>query len=105
MASATMNTGQSFTVTIQPDDATGDLAEIDGPPTWASDTPGIVNLSPATDGLSCIVTGLAPGACNITPSGVSYGVAFAGPPIAVTVNAAPLPQATTFAETIGYVGP
>lgn len=36
-------------------DSKGNLAQVDGPPVWATDNTDLVALSPAADGMSCRV--------------------------------------------------
>lgn len=106
MASVSMTIAQKFTISVLPEDAGGNPGQIDGPPTWAVDTPGIVTLTPAADGLTCVVAGLAVGSCNVTPSATSGGGAntITGAPVSVTCTPA-LNPATQLIEAIGSVVP
>jgi len=104
MASVTMASNQKFTVVLQPLDAANNPGQIDGPPTWTVDTPGVVTLQISSDGLTAVVLGEAAGTCNITPSATSGGGAnsISGAPINVSVTEA-LNPATQLAENIGPV--
>jgi hypothetical protein len=46
-------------------DAKGFDAIVDGPPRWESDNPAVATVTPAEDGMSCVVTAVAPGACGV----------------------------------------
>jgi hypothetical protein len=46
-------------------DAKGFDTTVDGPPRWESDNPAVATVTPAEDGMSCLVTAVAPGACGI----------------------------------------
>lgn len=66
MAAVSLNTIQQFTITIQPVDAKGHPAKVDGVPTWLTDNPAVVALTPSADGLSCLVAAVGiPGTVNI----------------------------------------
>ncbi len=46
---------KKVTLSIAPKDSKGNPAKIDGVPVWATDTPTVLALTPAADGLSCLV--------------------------------------------------
>lgn len=51
---------QMFVATIQPVDAKGNPALVDGMPTWASSNPLVLTVEPAADGLSAMVKAVGP---------------------------------------------
>lgn len=62
-----ITTIQKITARLVPIDSTGAQAPYNGgKPTWTFDKPGIVQLFPLSDGLSCVITGLAVGTVIIT---------------------------------------
>lgn len=71
----------------------GQPAPLPAPPTYSVDKPGIVSLTPSDDGLSCVVTALAPGSCTVTVADASL----ASVPVAYTV---PAPTADTLVVDI-----
>ena len=46
------------TLTVAYKNASGGVGRTDGPPTWSASPDGMVTLSPAADGLSCVVVTL-----------------------------------------------
>jgi hypothetical protein len=56
---------QKCNVSIQPVDVKGNPAAVDGGPLWSVSADGVVTLSPAADGLSCVISGLAPGSVQV----------------------------------------
>lgn len=61
-----MNTIQQQQFSIQPVDAKGHPAKVDGAPVWLTDNTDVVALAPSADGLSCTVTAVGiPGTATI----------------------------------------
>ena len=56
---------QKVLLTIQPVDAKGKPALVDGAPTWASSDETVVTLEVATDGMSAVASGVTPGAARV----------------------------------------
>lgn len=56
---------EKATASIKPVDKKGFPAQVDDVPVWAASAEGIVELTPAADGLSCVIAGMAPGACQV----------------------------------------
>lgn len=52
---------QQVLLTIQPVDAKGKPAVVDGAPTWASSDETVVTLVPSADGMSAMASGVSPG--------------------------------------------
>lgn len=50
-----LNTIQKTTLSIQPVNAKGQPAPVDGVPTWLTDNTDVLALTPSADGLSCEV--------------------------------------------------
>jgi hypothetical protein len=89
MIPVAMTVGQSFTINVVPIPPNG---VEDNPPTYTLDVPGGVTLAPAANGLSCLVTAVAPGVSNISAKGLSLGTPIAGDDtVQVTVSAAQVP--------------
>lgn len=51
---------QQFTATIQPVDAKGNPALVDGVPVWSSSNPAVLTVEPAADGMSATVKAVGP---------------------------------------------
>lgn len=70
MAAVTMTSIQQFEITIQPVDAKGKPAPLDGTPIWLTDNSDVFDITPSADGLSCTVkaTGI-PGVGKIQVTG------------------------------------
>jgi hypothetical protein len=98
-----MNVAQFVLVTVIPEQADGSPGKIDAPPTYPVDTPGILTLAPAADGLSCQCTGLAPGTCTVTPTVLANGNTITGTPVQFTVSPAPEGFATQLVVSVGPV--
>lgn len=60
-----MRDDQMVVLTIQPLDKKGKPATVDGAPTWAGSDDTVVTVTPAPDGLSATVVGVAPGAGRV----------------------------------------
>jgi len=56
---------QQVTLTIQPVDKKGAPAPVDGVPVWASSDATVVAVTPAADGMSAVVVGVAPGTARV----------------------------------------
>lgn len=69
------------------------VAPLPAAPTYSVDKPGIVTLAPSADGLSCVVTGAAPGSCVVTVSDAQLNAV----PVSYTV---PAPVADTLVVAI-----
>jgi len=64
---ATMTATQQMTCTIQILDKKGNPAEVDGVPTWLTDNTDVLSLTPAADGMSCLVAAVgALGSAGVT---------------------------------------
>jgi len=63
----TMTATQQFTASITITDRKGRPAPVDGVPTWAAENPTVVTLTPAADGMSCLVAaqGVGTSAYNV----------------------------------------
>lgn len=48
--------GQQFTVSVDFKDARGNIAPVDGIPTWANDNESVLTMVVATDGLSAVIS-------------------------------------------------
>ena len=46
---------QNVSLSVQPHDASGNVAAVDGVPTWSVSDPTVLNITPAEDGLSAVV--------------------------------------------------
>jgi len=70
IAMVTMNTIQQVQLTIQPVDAKGHPAKLDGAPSWLTDNSDAVSLDVSADGLSCTVKAVGvPGVANVQVKG------------------------------------
>jgi hypothetical protein len=58
--SITMTDTQQVTLSIQPVDGKGNLAPVDGVPTWLSSNTEVVTVTPAADGMSAIAAAVGP---------------------------------------------
>lgn len=56
----TLTTTQQVSVSISPTDKRGHPANLDGAPVWSADNTDAVALTPAPDGLSCLIVALGP---------------------------------------------
>lgn len=56
---------QQVTASIQPVDAKGNPAKVDGAPTWSSSSDDVATVEAAADGLSATVVGVDIGTCQI----------------------------------------
>lgn len=62
-----MSSAQQVTVTVEFRDKKGNKAKVDGMPEWATDNSEVLTLTPAADGLSCVVAAAGPlSTANIT---------------------------------------
>lgn len=58
---------QKVNLSIKPLDAVGNPAALFGAPVWASSDPAILTVTPAADGMSCMVTTVGPlGTAQVT---------------------------------------
>lgn len=57
---------QKVSCTLDPRNAKGNPAPLDGTPQWASSNPAVATVEPAADGLSAVVTAVAPGTTQIS---------------------------------------
>ena len=57
---------QKVLLSIQPVDAKGYPAKVDGVPAWDTSDPTVVDIVPSVDGLSCEVFADAPGIAQVT---------------------------------------
>ena len=96
-----MDTTQKFSITLATIPAG---SQIDGPPSYHVDTPGIVTITASADGLSASVAGVAAGTCTITPSALANAKPITGSPVQVTVKV-PVVFATALEVTVGPVVP
>ncbi len=60
LMSFSMSDSQQVTVTIKAVDKKGNAASLDGVPEWSSDNSDVLALTPAADGLSCLVQAVGP---------------------------------------------
>lgn len=51
---------QQCDLTIAVTDAKGNPAPVDGPPQWFVDNPAVLALTPAADGMGCLVAAVGP---------------------------------------------
>jgi hypothetical protein len=70
LSAPSITLGQTLTITLQPQDSEtppepGSL-QPGNVPTWANQNPSIVTVTPASDGLSAVVTPVAPGSYVVT---------------------------------------
>lgn len=56
----TLTDSQQVTITVQITDKKGNPAKVDGPPVWLVDNPNVLALTPAADGMSCLVAAVGP---------------------------------------------
>jgi hypothetical protein len=93
-----MLTEQQFTVSVKYTDSKGKAAKVDGTPTWATDNSDILTLTPAADGLSClVVSGIVPGSAKVLNSAdadLGAGVALITGTLDVSVSARPATNVT-----------
>lgn len=62
-----MTDSQQNTVSLKPVDKKGNAATVDGVPEWSTDNTDVLALTPAADGLSCLVAAVGPlGSGSIT---------------------------------------
>lgn len=59
-------TGQSANAAVAFTNAAGAAAAVDGVPTWASSDDTVVAVAPAADGMSAVVSTVAPGTARVT---------------------------------------
>ena len=104
MVTLTTLTG-SFTIFVK---TIPDGSVIDGPPAYSVDTPGVVAIQPAADGLSAKVTAVANGTATISVSAMANGQKISGNAVVqVTVAIPPPPPvfATALDVTVSPVVP
>ena len=56
---------QKVLLTIEPVDAKGKPAKLDGVPVWAGSDDTVVTIVPASDGLSAVASGVTPGTARV----------------------------------------
>jgi glycosyltransferase involved in cell wall biosynthesis len=66
---AKLTTGFQSTILASVKTSTGAASTLVAPPNWTSTDPTIVTVTPATDGLSAIIAGIAPGTATVTVTG------------------------------------
>jgi hypothetical protein len=73
LPNTTFNAGQSETITVVPETTNGQPGLIVNSviPAWSSSPTGIVTITPASDGLSAVVAGVAPGTATVNVQGES----------------------------------
>jgi hypothetical protein len=59
---------QQVTASIQPVDAKGNPAKVDGAPTWSSSSADVATVEAQADGLSALIKGVDVGTCQINVS-------------------------------------
>ncbi len=73
MAVQKMTVTQNVVITIDPNDIKdkkGNVAKLDGPPSWGTDNSDLLALTPADDGMSCKVSAVGLiGTCTLQVSG------------------------------------
>ena len=90
----TLNPGQSATCSLQelnnatPPAVITPPVPFDAPPTWTSDNPSAVSVTPSADGTSAVAAYVAAGTANISAVGVIGGVSFSAPAVQFTAAAA-----------------
>jgi hypothetical protein len=57
---------QKATLRIEPRNAKGNLAPVDGVPEWASSDPNVASVTPSADGLACVVKAGQAGSAQVT---------------------------------------
>ena len=97
MIPVSMTIGQSFTITATPIPPNGVL---DAPPTYAMLTGGFVTLTPAADGLTCLVTAVAAGSDTISVKDTSLGNPISGDDVVVVTVTVPQVPATALHITV-----
>lgn len=65
MSQATLKPGQTVPASVKYTSG-GQPAQPASPPVWSSDTPGVASVQPAADGMSAVVSYVAPGAAVIS---------------------------------------
>lgn len=99
MNNVNMNVGQTVIATANPNGTLQDGSI----PVWSTpDSPPLVTITPAADGLTASIVATAVGVANINVDGVS---SFAAGEVhgsgTCTISAAPVPPATAFDVTFG----
>ena len=61
-----LTTAQQTTVTAKFEDADGIVVPVQGTPVWSVDNTSIATVEPATDGMSAVIKGVAPGMAKVT---------------------------------------
>jgi hypothetical protein len=69
MAVQNLSTTQKVTYTIRPKTASGKPARLDGVPEWASSDSSIIDVAPAADGLSAVVSSRGAGIAQVSVTG------------------------------------
>jgi uncharacterized protein YjdB len=64
----------------------GQPARVEGVPVWSSSNPAVLTVTPAADGLTAVVTSVAPGEAEVTLTASAGGAPLAAPPFAVAVS-------------------
>lgn len=64
--SKSINIGATTTATVAYTDNSGNSDPIYSVPAWTATPDGLVTLAPATDGLTCVITGVAAGDATVT---------------------------------------
>ncbi len=97
---------QKATLSIAPVDAKGNPAPVDGAPSWSVSDPTLLDIAPADDGLSAVVTARGPlgsGQVNVqADADLGAGVTTIAGTLDVTVSAS---QATTLNIAAGAPEP
>lgn len=92
-------------VTLAPfRDAKGKLAQVDGPPQWASSDANVISVEPSADGMSCALVSGATGQADVTISAdvdLGPGTKTISYVIGGQINAAPAGEAVGFSVTLG----
>jgi hypothetical protein len=108
MSFPVLTTTQQFTVTLNPVDAQGKPAPVDGEPTWASSNEAAATVTPNAGGLSALVKAQGLGSYNIsvladadlgegvvTLAGQDSGSVEQGTAVSVGLTAGPVEEQTS----------
>jgi|SRR5579864_1153406 len=86
----TIKLGQTVPYGEQEVDASGvplpSQLAFDAPPTWASTSPNIATVAASADGLTAVVTAVAPGSTTIECSGKINGGTVSGSDVVIVLN-------------------
>lgn len=106
---ADINTSQAIPATLAITNAAGAPAPVDGVPVWASSDETVLTVAAAADGLSALVSSVAPGTARVTVSAdadLGAGVIpIAGVSEDINVTVDPANLASVMTLTLGAAQP